>query len=202
MGDSNHRGESSLRLVFAGVTALIFVQLLIAATMRHQHAGLAIPDFPAAYGKLWPDTDAQAILRYNQNRLEVLGYKSISAFQVVLQMVHRIMAGAILASILWLYWRARRALGSGHVLTRWTMVWVGLIAGQILLGAGTIWTGKSADIATAHVVVGALCLAMGALGTIISFALSSPPAYKVTFGRGAQVPLIEDGTTAPRQTIA
>ena len=40
------------------VTILIFVQLLIAATMRHQHAGLAISDFPLAYGKIWPDTSA------------------------------------------------------------------------------------------------------------------------------------------------
>jgi heme a synthase len=62
------------------------------ATMRHQHAGLAIPDFPAAYGKLWPDTDPAAIARYNQNRLEVLAYNPITAAQVELQMVHRIMA--------------------------------------------------------------------------------------------------------------
>ncbi len=35
-------------------TLLIFGQLLLGATMRHQHAGLAIPDFPLAYHKLWP----------------------------------------------------------------------------------------------------------------------------------------------------
>ena len=29
--------------------------------MRHQHAGLAIPDFPLAYGKIWPDTSAAAV---------------------------------------------------------------------------------------------------------------------------------------------
>ena len=37
---------------------LIFGQLILGATMRHQHAGLAIPDFPLAYGKLWPAMDA------------------------------------------------------------------------------------------------------------------------------------------------
>src|SRR5271154_6410125 len=62
------------------VTILIFAQLLVGATMRHQHAGLAIPDFPAAYGKIWPNTDAGSILRYNQNRMEVIGYNPITAF--------------------------------------------------------------------------------------------------------------------------
>jgi len=60
------------RLFFSVITGLILVQLILGATMRHQHAGLAIPDFPAAYGKLWPDTGAAAIARYNQNRQEVL----------------------------------------------------------------------------------------------------------------------------------
>jgi len=36
------------------VTVLIFAQLLVAATMRHQHAGLAIPDFPLAYARSGP----------------------------------------------------------------------------------------------------------------------------------------------------
>ena len=30
---------------------LILIQLILGATMRHQHAGLAMPDFPLAYGK-------------------------------------------------------------------------------------------------------------------------------------------------------
>src|SRR3954468_17811432 len=40
-----------------GTVALIFGQLVLGATMRHQHAGLAIADFPLAYGKLWPAMD-------------------------------------------------------------------------------------------------------------------------------------------------
>ena len=35
-------------------TALIYVQILIGATMRHTDAGLAIPDFPLAFGQLVP----------------------------------------------------------------------------------------------------------------------------------------------------
>ena len=53
--------------------------------------------------------------------------------------------------------------------------WIGLglvavvIALQFALGAATIWTGKSADIATAHVAVGALSLATGAMATLAAF---------------------------------
>ncbi len=44
--------------LFLAATLLILGQLALGATMRHQHAGLAIPDFPQAYGKVWPATDA------------------------------------------------------------------------------------------------------------------------------------------------
>jgi heme A synthase len=40
---------------------------------------------------------------------------------------------------------------------------------QIGLGAATIWTNKAADVATAHVLVGALLLAVGALWCAIAF---------------------------------
>jgi len=45
--------------------------------------------------------------------------------------------------------------------------WVALIGVQVGLGAWTIWSNKAADVATAHVVVGALSLVTGALGCII-----------------------------------
>src|SRR5688572_16054569 len=35
------------------VTAAMFLQLVLGATMRHQHAGLAISDFPLAHGAVW-----------------------------------------------------------------------------------------------------------------------------------------------------
>jgi cytochrome c oxidase assembly protein subunit 15 len=62
------------------VTILIFVQLILGATMRHQHAGLAISDFPLAHGKIWPDTSPDAIARYNQERMEATNVNPITAF--------------------------------------------------------------------------------------------------------------------------
>jgi cytochrome c oxidase assembly protein subunit 15 len=45
---------------------------------------------------------------------------------------------------------------------------MGLILAQVALGAWTIWSNKAADVATAHVLVGALSLVTGALWFIIS----------------------------------
>src|SRR5208282_5687409 len=93
------RRYKNLRTLVLATTILVFCQLILGATMRHQHAGLSIPDFPAAYGKIWPATDAASILRYNQNRMEVIGYNPITAFQVELQMAHRLMALVIFAAV-------------------------------------------------------------------------------------------------------
>jgi cytochrome c oxidase assembly protein subunit 15 len=170
------------RLFFTVITGLILAQLVLGATMRHQHAGLAIPDFPAAYGKLWPDTGPAAIERYNQNRLEVLAYNPITAAQVELQMVHRILALTIFAAVALCAWRAWRILGPRHWLTRFAGVWFGLVLTQVALGAATIWTGKSADVATAHVACGALCLVTGGLASIVSFRLLAAPVAQAEVG--------------------
>jgi heme a synthase len=164
------------QLLFTLTTSLILTQLILGATMRHQHAGLAIPDFPAAYGKVWPDTDAAAIARYNENRQEVFAYQPITAAQVELQMFHRILAGLIFAAVAACAWRTRRILGSKHWLSRLAMVWLGLVFVQIFLGASTIWTGKSADVATMHVACGALCLVTGGLASVLCFRWLASPA--------------------------
>ena len=166
-----------LRLFFVGATGLVLGQLVLGATMRHQHAGLAIPDFPAAYGKIWPETSPAAVLSYNQNRMEDSGDNPITAFQIELQMAHRIAALAILIVVGLGAWCARLISDRRHPLARLALLWFGLVLTQALLGAATIWTGKSADVATAHVACGALCLVTGGLSAILSFRmLAAPPA--------------------------
>jgi len=159
-------------------TFLILFQLILGAAMRHQHAGLAIPDFPLAYGKLWPAMDADSVSRYNQERIEVVAANPITAFQIGLQMAHRLMAILILVGIGLVACRvrswssrfgvspARNDLKVG--LQRLAFVWLGLILAQIALGAWTIWSNKAADVATAHVLVGALLLVTGVLLYVIS----------------------------------
>jgi len=150
-------------------TVLILAQLILGATMRHQHAGLAIPDLPLAYGKLWPAMDHASVTHYNQQRLEVVSLNPITATQIVLQLIHRAMALLILGSVGLFAWSARRQLGEKNALSRLALLWLGLILIQAILGAATIWSNKAADIATLHVVVGALSLASGAMMSIIAF---------------------------------
>jgi len=150
------------------VTLLIFVQLIIGATMRHQHAGLAITDFPLAYGKIWPATDAEAIAHYNATRPPGTIGNPITAFQVNLQMVHRLVAGAIFLGVAAATMLVRKKLGGGDWLVKIAFFWLALLALQIILGAATIWSNKAADVATAHVMVGALALLTGALWLLVA----------------------------------
>ena len=170
-----------LRKLVLFTTVLIFVQLIIAAAMRHQHAGLAISDFPLAHGQLWPDTSAEAVARYNAQRVSINAENPITAFQIELQMAHRVVALAILILTAVVAWRVRSSGfsrsapsrewrdGTSNVLRQLAFFWFALILLQVGLGAATIWTNKAADVATAHVLVGALALAVGALWCAIAF---------------------------------
>jgi heme a synthase len=173
-----------LRNHFLFVTVLVFLQLILGATMRHQHAGLAIPDFPAAYGKIWPDTSPDAIQRYNAGRMEAINVNPITAFQVILQMIHRIVALVIFAGVAAAAGLSVKRLGKKDSLTKLAFFWLALIILQIALGVATIWTNKAADVATAHVLAGALSLVTGALWCIIAFGRSaaSPETQNETFG--------------------
>ena len=167
-------GLLSLRRAVFGTTILIFIQLLLGATMRHQHAGLSISDFPLAHGQLWPATDPDSILRYNQERVEISALNPITAFQVQLQMVHRLVAVLILFAVALSAWLAVRKSGWRNSFSRLALGWFGLILLQVALGAATVLSHKAADIATAHVLVGVLSLVTGtALCIFIARSLES-----------------------------
>jgi cytochrome c oxidase assembly protein subunit 15 len=161
------RSETFPRKLFLFATALVFLQLILGATMRHQHAGLAISDFPLAHGKLWPDMSAAAVASYNAQRVEIGGENPITAAQIGLQLAHRAGAVLILCAVSICAWRAR------GILRRPALLWLALILVQATLGAFTIWKNKAADLATLHVVVGALSLVTGVLLTIIALRFSA-----------------------------
>jgi len=180
--------DTNLRWLVLFTTLLILGQLILGATMRHQHAGLAIPDFPAAYGKIWPDTSTAAVALYNEHRMSVMAESPITAFQIMLQMVHRMVALAIFVMVAVCAWRAHRwssrlsvsesSLKVELQLARHlSLFWLVLIVGQIALGAATIWSNKAADVATAHVLIGALALVTGALWCAVAFRESVAAAY-------------------------
>ncbi len=157
-----------LRRFLLVTTLLILGQLALGASMRHQHAGLAVPDFPLAHGKLWPATDAAALEKYNQSRLDHRDFKSITGGQIHLHMAHRVGALIVFGHVLGCFLKLRRVVGSGHPLARLAAGWLGLICVQFGLGIWTVLSNKAADIATLHVVVGATSLVTGGLLTLLA----------------------------------
>lgn len=142
-------------------TMLIYLQLALGATMRHQHRDLSILDFPAAYGQLIPDVSAEKLPAVNRWR-EARALSEVTAGQIWLQMAHRFVALLIGTAVLayWVSVRQSRA-HAAKSLQRLSTLWVFLLACQVTLGAWTIWSNKAADVATAHVAVGATMLGFG-----------------------------------------
>ena len=139
------------------LTVLVYLQLGLGATMRHEHAGLSIHDFPLAYGQVWPMVDAEQLAVINAQRISS-GEVPTTIGQITLQMLHRTMAVVLAALFLVYAWKARRAAMGVRLASRW---WLALVVVQIALGAWTVWSGKAADVTTAHVAVGALILFLG-----------------------------------------
>jgi heme a synthase len=150
-------------------TVLILGQLVLGASMRHRHAGLAVPDFPLAHGGLWPATDADSMARYNRERPELTAVNYLAPLDIHLHMVHRFLGIAIVGLLVMTAVRARGALGAPHLLARGALLWAILGGVQLLLGAITVWSNKSADLTTAHVAVGSVLLAWGGLLTLLVF---------------------------------
>ncbi len=169
LGEARNNGEAwqrtrGLRRHVAGIVLVIYAQMALGAAMRHAHAGLSIPDFPTAYGHWWPQVHGADIPALNQHRTEVLHVPPTSLAQIHLQMTHRMMAAIILLGVVAgavSAWRKGDRLPGS--IRRFAMAWPLLIAVQVTLGMYTIWTGKAADVATAHVAVGALSLVWGVL---------------------------------------
>ncbi|MGI8891411.1 MAG: COX15/CtaA family protein [Chthoniobacterales bacterium] len=149
------RRAPSLAILALVTSGLIYGQLALGATMRHQHRDLAILDFPLAYGQIIPATDPATIARINQAR-DTQALSDVSVGQIWLQMAHRFVALLIGFGITAFYFLVRRERPAIPFLHTLSTVWLGLVILQITLGAWTIWSNKAADIATAHVAVGAM----------------------------------------------
>ena len=151
---------SPFKALTIAITVAIYVQLALGATMRHQHRDLAILDFPTANGAWIPDTSAAALAKINAWR-DARALSDVSAFQIWLQMVHRFVAVIIAIAIVAFCVRVRREMRHFASLKRLSLLWVVLVFGQITLGAWVIWSNKAADVATAHVALGAVMLSFG-----------------------------------------
>src|SRR5262245_41140941 len=142
------------------ITVAIYIQLALGATMRHQHRDLAILDFPTANGAWLPDTSATALAKINAWR-DARALSDVTASQIWLQMTHRFLALLIAVAIISFYARVSRYSRASAIVKRLSGLWVALVLCQIALGGWVIWSNKAADIATAHVALGAVMLSFG-----------------------------------------
>jgi cytochrome c oxidase assembly protein subunit 15 len=137
-----------LRRVAVTTTALVYLQILLGATMRHTEAGLAIPDFPLAFGHVLPPQWTAPIAIHFSHRL--------GAVFVTLGILAT-------AGHVWYHHRDRREL------VRPAALLVVLVLIQATLGAFVVWTGLQPIVNTAHVVNGALVLGTSLVLTLRAF---------------------------------
>lgn len=130
--------DAPLRRLTVTLAGALFAQLLLGAVMRHTGAGLAIPDFPLAFGRLVPELGSTA---------------------VAIHFAHRAWALVVAALVFGTALRVVRRHGAEARLVRPAALLVAGVCLQVFLGALTIWSQKAPLPTTAHVAVGAFLLA-------------------------------------------
>jgi cytochrome c oxidase assembly protein subunit 15 len=130
-------GGGSIRLWATVATVVLYGQLVVGAVMRHMNAGLAIPDFPLAFGGLVPSQFPPPVAIHFAHRVGAL----LSAVAVLAA------AGAALRVS-----PRRRDFRA----PAWGLL--ALTAVQVLLGGSIVWTQRQPVIASSHVVTGAILL--------------------------------------------
>jgi cytochrome c oxidase assembly protein subunit 15 len=147
-------------------TAVVFLQLALGAVMRHIGAGLAIPDFPLAAGRLIPSFDSAG---------------------VAVHFAHRAFALLVLAAVTRLLLRARR---SGEPrLVRTASLALALVVIQIGLGGATVLSGRAVVPTTLHVAVGAAVLGTCWLATLRAFRLLRRRSRLAPAASGVGIPV-------------
>ena len=136
------------------LAAAILLQLGLGATVRHNEAGLAIPDFPLAYGALVPP---------------------LTSFSVAVHFFHRVGAVAVVVLVGIVLWQTRKAHREQPALVTPAMVLAFLVAVQVVLGGISIWSRLAVPVTTLHVATGALLLGGSGLLAFRGAALENPP---------------------------
>ncbi len=154
--------------------------------MRHQHRDLSILDFPTANGAWIPDTSAAALAKVNAWR-DARGLSDVTAFQIWLQMAHRFLAFIIAIAVIAFALRVWRDAPRFAALKKLSILWVALVICQIALGAWTIWSNKAADVATAHVALGAVMLSFGVSSSAICWRILAVSLHCVPGGRALPI---------------
>ena len=144
-GDGGYPRRPEMVRLATVTTAVIYIQILIGAVMRHLGAGLAIPDFPTSFGHWMPPFFSLAI---------------------AVNFAHRCGAMVVSIFVLWTVARVFTSYRGRPALTRPAALLLTLLLTQISLGAMTIWSGRAVLPTTAHVAIGAAVLATSLALTI------------------------------------
>jgi cytochrome c oxidase assembly protein subunit 15 len=175
LSDSAEAGHGRRLVAAAALTfAVVYCQLIIGAVMRHEKAGLAVPDIPFIYGRLIPPATTAELASINSLRAWQLDLPPVTLWQIWLHYAHRV--GALVVSLfviglvlhIVLFHRRRPILAVLAALL------LGLLTTQLVLGLATVYYKKPADVASAHVAVGALVLMVSFVITAASVRLYRP----------------------------
>jgi heme a synthase len=147
----------SLRTLTILLTGIVYYQLIVGAIMRHMEAGLAIPDFPLAFGKIIPP---------------------FASGDIVIHFLHRIGAILVTGMIVWIFLHVFRHYKNYFALVIPASILVVLALTQITLGGFVIWSGKSVAITTIHVITGALILGTSVCCMLLAQRLIAPEHKK------------------------
>ena len=150
---------------------MIYIQLIIGNIMRHDQAGLAVPDFPTMGWTLFPTFDHAWLARINAWRFEN-NLDPVNMYQIFINLFHRFWALLILMDILWLNKIAyERCLDRPLILK--TLYWLNMaVVLQITLGISTLLTHKEVYTTTLHVTMGAVVLGLTLLMVLRSTPLT------------------------------
>ncbi|MBI2945415.1 MAG: heme A synthase [Candidatus Wallbacteria bacterium] len=161
-----------LQLQCALLTAVVYLQILLGALVRHYGAGLSIRTFPLADGKWIPDIDSFYVGIHFAHRVGAVLVALLAVATAV-----RLFGDLELAQA-----RRRPDHGLGPVLLPAVALLV-IVSGQILLGGYVIWSERAVEMTAAHVATGALTLVTAYLMTLATFrALRQTPAAPVAQG--------------------
>ena len=144
MREADLPAESPLPRLALLTTITIYGQLVLGAVMRHMNAALAIPDFPTVFGGVLPPSWTP---------------------EIAIHFAHRVGALVVTLFVLATAWKALRA---PSILRAPALAMVLIVAVQLVLGASIVWTGRNVAVATLHVVVGAVLLALSMVLTVKS----------------------------------
>jgi cytochrome c oxidase assembly protein subunit 15 len=153
----------------SALVAVVYVQILAGALMRHLGAGLAIPDFPLAFGRVIPPITSAAIAANFAHRLGAL-----------------IVTAVVLVTVF-------KAFGTAHpILRKLSALLLVMVSLQVFLGGVVVWAGahnlryyhslegelaiRNATVTSLHVLIGASTLVTSLLLALSVRTLAAPAA--------------------------